>query len=135
LLNMCIKLRTVSAIFLISISIVYVLSCTASAFGLSATQSQTLAEEPQMTAITEGYVLSKHSDYGTDDRDYVQSDILYVWVWSSRVDPYNVRDHYCQIRLDEYVHEFYLEPRRLNPSVLMKPMLYMFHQKLHQPTN
>ena len=105
---MCIKLRTVSAILLISISVVYVLSCTASAFGLSATQSQTLAEEPQMTAITEGYVLSKHSDYGTDDRDYVQGDILYVWAWSSRVDPYNVRDHYCQIRLDEYVHEFYL---------------------------
>jgi len=61
-----------------------------------------------MTAITEGYVFSKHSDYGTDDRDYVQGDILYVWVWSSRVDPYNVRDHYCQIRLDDYVHEFYL---------------------------
>jgi len=61
-----------------------------------------------MTAITEGYVFSKHSDYGTDDRDYVQSDILYVWAWSSKVNPYNVRDHYCQIRLDEYVHEFYL---------------------------
>jgi len=98
----------VSAIFLISISVVYVLSCTASAFGLGATQGQTLAEEPQMTAITEGYVFSKHSDYGTDDRDYVQGDILYVWAWSSRVNPYNVRDHYCQIRLDEYVHEFYL---------------------------
>ena len=105
---MCIKLRTVSAILLLSISIVYVLSCTASAFGLSATQGQTLAEEPQMTAITEGYVFSKHSDYGTDDRDYVQGDILYVWAWSSRVNPSNVRDHYCQIRLDEYVHEFYL---------------------------
>ena len=61
-----------------------------------------------MTAITEGYVFSKHSDYGTDDRDYVQGDILYVWAWSSKIDPYNVRDHYCQIRLDEYVHEFYL---------------------------
>ena len=61
-----------------------------------------------MTAITEGYVFSKHSDYGTDDRDYVQGDILYVWAWSSKVDPYNLRDHYCQIRLDEYVHEFYL---------------------------
>ncbi|MCW3976895.1 MAG: carboxypeptidase-like regulatory domain-containing protein [Candidatus Bathyarchaeota archaeon] len=61
-----------------------------------------------MTAITEGYVFSKHSDYGTDDRDYVQGDILYVWAWSSRVDPYNVREHYCQIRLDEYVYEFYL---------------------------
>jgi len=105
---MCLKLRTVSAILLISISIIYVLSCTASAFGRNATQGQKLAEEPQMTAITEGYVFSKHSDYGTDDRDYVQSDILYVWAWSSRLDPYNVRDHYCQIRLDEYVHEFYL---------------------------
>ncbi len=105
---MCIKLRTVSAILLISISIIYVLSCTASAFGLGATRGQTLAEEPQMTAITEGYVFSKHSDYGTDDRDYVQGDILYVWAWSSKVNPYNVRDHYCQIRLDEYVHEFYL---------------------------
>jgi len=105
---MCIKLRTVSAIFLISISIIYVLSCTASAFGLGATQGQTLAEEPQTTAITEGYILSKHSDYGTDDRDYVQGDILYVWAWSSKVNPYNVRDHYCQIRLDEYVYEFYL---------------------------
>ncbi|MCZ2808630.1 MAG: hypothetical protein O2V44_04675, partial [Candidatus Bathyarchaeota archaeon] len=76
-------MRTVSAILLISISIIYVLSCTASAFGLSATRGQTLAEEPQMTAITEGYVFSKHSDYGTDDRDYVQGDILYVWAWSS----------------------------------------------------
>ncbi|MHC3128890.1 MAG: carboxypeptidase regulatory-like domain-containing protein [Candidatus Bathyarchaeota archaeon] len=101
-------MRTVSAIFLISISIIYVLSCTASAFGLGATQGQTLAEEPQTTAITEGYILSKHSDYGTDDRDYVQGDILYVWAWSSKVNPYNVRDHYCQIRLDEYVYEFYL---------------------------
>jgi hypothetical protein len=105
---MCIKLRKLSAILLLSISIIYVLSCTASAFGLSATQGQKLAEEPQMIAITEGYVFSKHSDYGTDDRDYVQSDILYVWAWSSRIDPYSVRDHYCQIRLDEYVHEFYL---------------------------
>jgi hypothetical protein len=105
---MCLKLRTVSAIVLLSLSIVYVLFCTASAFGLGASQGQTLAEEPQMTAITEGYVFSKHSDYGTDDRDYVQGDILYVWAWSSRLDPYNVRDHYCQIRLDEYVHEFYL---------------------------
>jgi len=105
---MCIKLRTVSAILLISLSIIYVLFCTASAFGLGASQSQTLAEEPQMTAITEGYVFSKHSDYGTDDRDYVQGDILYVWAWSSKVNPYNVKDHYCQIRLDEYVHEFYL---------------------------
>jgi len=105
---MCIKLRKVSAILLLSISIIYVLFCTVSAFGLGANQGQTLAEEPQMTAITEGYVLSKHSDYGTDDRDYVQGDILYVWAWSSKVDPYNVKDHYCQIRLDEYVHEFYL---------------------------
>jgi hypothetical protein len=105
---MCLKLRTVSAIVLLSLSIVYVLFCTASAFGLGASQGQTLAEEPQMTAITEGYVFSKHSDYGTDYRDYVQGDILYVWAWSSRLDPYNVRDHYCQIRLDEYVHEFYL---------------------------
>ncbi len=98
----------ISAIFLISISIVYALSCTASAFGLDATQGQTLAMEPQTIAITEGYVLSKHSDYGTDDRNYMQGDILYVWAWSSKVNPNNVRDHYCQIRLDEYVHEFYL---------------------------
>ncbi|UCC58870.1 MAG: carboxypeptidase regulatory-like domain-containing protein [Candidatus Bathyarchaeum sp.] len=101
-------MRKVSAILLSSIPIIYVLFCTASAFGLSATQGQTLAEEPQMTAITEGYIFSKHSNYGTDDRDYVQGDILYVWAWSSRVDPYNIRNHYCQLRLDEYVHEFYL---------------------------
>ena len=105
---MCVKLRKVSAILLFSIPIIYVLFCTASAFGLSATPSQTLPEEPQMTAITEGYIFSKHSDYGTDDRDYVQGDILYVWAWSSRVDPYNMRDHYCQLRLDEHVHEFYI---------------------------
>jgi len=105
---MCTKLRTISAIFLISISVVYALSCTAPAFGLDATQGQTLAMEPQTTAITEGYVFSKHSDYGSDDRDYMQGDILYVWAWSSKVNPNNVRDHYCQIRLDEYVHEFYL---------------------------
>ena len=90
----------ISAIFLISISVVYVLSCTAPAFGLGTSQGQTLAIEPQTTAITEGYVLSKHSDYGTNDRDYVQGDILYVWAWSSKVDPYNVRNHECQIRLD-----------------------------------
>jgi len=100
----------ISAIFLISISVVYALSCTASAFGLGASQGQTLAIEPQATATTEGYVLSKHFDYGTDDRDYVQGDILYVLAWSSKVDPHNMRDQYCQIRLDEYVHEFYLNP-------------------------
>lgn len=105
---MCIKLRKVSAILLLSISIFYVLFCTALAFGLDVTQSQTLAEKPLMTAITEGYIFSRHSDYGTDDRNYVQDDVLYVWAWSSRVDPYNVKDHYCQIRLDEYVHEFYI---------------------------
>jgi len=115
---MCIKLRKVSAVLLISISIIYVLFCTASALGLSPTQGQTLAQQPLMTAITEGYIFSKHSDYGTDDRDYVQGDILYVWVWSSRVDPYNVEDHYCQLKLDEYVHEFYLnyDPNMTQPN-------------------
>jgi hypothetical protein len=115
---MCIKLRTVSAILLLSISIIYVLFCTTSAFGLDATQNQTLAEEPLMTAITEGYVFSKHSDYGTDDRDYVQGDVLYVWAWSSKIDPYNVKDHYCQLRLDEHVHEFYLnyDPNMTQPN-------------------
>ena len=102
------KLRKVSAILLFSICIICLLFYIAVAFGLDATQGQMLAEEPQMTAITEGYRLSKHSDYGTDDRDYVQGDILYVWAWSSRVDPYNVRDHYCQLSLGEYLHEFYL---------------------------
>jgi protocatechuate 3,4-dioxygenase beta subunit len=115
---MCIKLRKVSAILLLSISIIYMLFCTASAFELDTTQSQTLAEEPLMTAITEGYVLSKHSDYGTDDQDYVHGDILYVWAWSSRVDPYNVKDHYCQLRLDEYLHEFYInyDPNMTQPN-------------------
>jgi hypothetical protein len=115
---MCIKLRKVSAVLLLSISIFYALFCTASALGLSPTQSQTLAQEPLMTAITEGYRFSKHSDYGTDDRDYVQGDILYVWAWSSRVDPYNVEDHYCQLRLDEYVHEFYInyDPNMTQPN-------------------
>ena len=61
-----------------------------------------------MTEITEGYVLSKHSDYRTDDRDYLQGDMLYVWAWSSRVNPYDVVEHYCQLKLDEYVHKFYL---------------------------
>jgi len=104
---MCIKLRMVSAILLISISIIYVLSCTASAFGLGATQGQTLAEEPQTTATTEGYVFSKHSDYGTDDWDYEPGDILYVWAWSSRLSP-NLKDHYCQLTLNGYEHTFYL---------------------------
>ncbi len=111
---MCIKLRKVSAILLLSISILHVLFCTASALGLSPTPDQTLAQKPLMTAITEGYILSKHSDYGNNDRDYVQDDILYIWVWSSRVDPYNVKDHYCQLRLDEYVHEFYIN---YNPNM------------------
>ena len=101
-------LRTVSAIFLLSIFIVSAMLCTAPAFGLSATQGQTLAEVPQMPEITEGYVLSKHSDYRTDDRDYVRGDMLYVWAWSSRVNPYDVEKHYCQLKLDEYVHEFFL---------------------------
>ncbi len=97
----------ISAIFLISISVVYALSCTASAFGLGASQGQTLAIEPQATATTEGYVLSKHSDYGTDDRDYVQGDILYVWAWSSRLSP-KLKDHYCQLTLNGYEPIFYL---------------------------
>ena len=115
---MCIKLRKISAVLLLSISIIYVLFCTASALGLSPTQRQTLAQEPLMTAITEGYILSKHSDYGTDDRDYVQGDVFYVWAWSSNIDPYNVRDHYCQLRLDEYMHEFYInyDPNMTQPN-------------------
>lgn len=115
---MCIKLRKISAVLLLSISILHVLFCTASALGLSPTQRQTLAQEPLMTAITEGYRLSKHSDYGTDDRDYVQGDVFYVWAWSSNIDPYNVRDHYCQLRLDEYVHEFYInyDPNMTQPN-------------------
>jgi hypothetical protein len=115
---MCIKLRKVSATLLLSISILHVLFCTATALGLSPTQGQTLAQQPLMTAITEGYIFSKHSDYGNDDRDYVQGDILYVWAWSSNIDPYNVRDHYCQLKLDEYVHEFYLnyDPNMTHPN-------------------
>lgn len=101
-------MRKVSAILLLSVSISYVLFCTAAAFGVSAVDGQALIEEPQPTAITEGYILSKHSDYGTDDWDFVQGDVLYVWAWSSRIDPYDIRDHYCQITLDDYVHEFYL---------------------------
>lgn len=67
-----------------------------------------LAEVPQITEITEGYVLSKHSDYRTDDRDYVRGDVLYVWAWSSRVNPYDVEKHYCQLTSNEYLHEFWL---------------------------
>ncbi|MCW4016475.1 MAG: carboxypeptidase regulatory-like domain-containing protein [Candidatus Bathyarchaeota archaeon] len=98
----------VPAIFLISISVIYVLACTSSAFGTDTTYVQIQAEEPQTTVITEGYVLSKNSDYTTDDRDYTESDILYVWAWSSKIDPYNLNEHYCQIKLDDYVQEFYL---------------------------
>ena len=96
----------ISAIFLISISVVYALSCTTPAFGLGASQGQTLAIEPQATATTEGYVLSKHSDYGTNDRDYKQGDILYVWAWSSRLSP-NLKDYYCQLTLNGYEPIFY----------------------------
>jgi hypothetical protein len=103
------KLRKVSATLLLSVFIIYVLFCTASALGAGVTDGQrSLVEEPQPTAITEGYILSKNSDYITDDRDFVQGDVLHVWAWSSRIDPYDIRDHYCQISLGDYVHEFYL---------------------------
>ncbi|MFQ6086402.1 MAG: hypothetical protein ACE5OY_09150 [Candidatus Bathyarchaeia archaeon] len=89
-------------IFLAMIFIASALPSTISGFRFSTTHSQVPVKMRPESGITEGYVLSKHPDYRTDDRNYTRSDTLYVWVWSSRLNPEDVRDHYCQLTLDEY---------------------------------
>ena len=62
------------------------------------------------TSVSEGYILSNQSDFSNNSRDYTQSDTLYVWAWSTDIDPNEIDQHYCQLSLDSYVHEFYLNP-------------------------
>ena len=96
-------------IFLLTIFIVSALPCTVSSSGFNTTQGQMPAKTPQILEITEGYKLSKYSDYRKDDRAYTRNDTLYVWVWSSRLNPEDVREHYCQLKLGEYLpHKFSL---------------------------
>lgn len=77
-------------------------------FGLFETQQQTLADELQIDTVSEGYILSKDASYATDDRDYMENNVLYVWVWTSKLDLSKIDDHYCRLTLDGYVHEFYV---------------------------
>jgi hypothetical protein len=93
-------------IFLLAISIVSALSCTLSGFGFSTTHGQMSLKMPEGMEAAEGYVLSKYSDYSSDDREYTRNDTLYVWVWSYRIDPYHLMENYCQLKLGEYEHTF-----------------------------
>jgi len=89
-------------VFLLTISIVSALPCTILGFRFSTTLDQMSLKIPGVMELAEGYVLSKYSDYRSDDREYTRNDTLYVWVWSSRLNPEDVRDHYCQLTLGEY---------------------------------
>lgn len=62
------------------------------------------------TSVPEGYILSNQSDFSNNSRDYTQGNMLYVWTWSMDIDPNKIDQHYCQLSLDGYVHEFYLNP-------------------------
>ncbi|MDG6222994.1 MAG: carboxypeptidase-like regulatory domain-containing protein [Candidatus Bathyarchaeota archaeon] len=77
-------------------------------FGLPVNQEVPVTNQLQVNTISEGYILSTDSNYETYDRYYIENEKLYVWVWSSKLDPYNIGDHYCQLTLDKYVHKFYL---------------------------
>jgi len=89
-----------SAVFVLWIFIVSALPCTVLSF--STTHGRVPAEALRVPEITEDYVLSKNSDYRTNDRDYTRGEMLYVWAWSSRIDPNNVKEHYCQLTLGEH---------------------------------
>jgi len=95
-------------IFLLALFIVSALPCTVSSSGFNTIYGQMPAKTPQVLEITQGYKLSKYSDYRTDDRVYTRNDTLYVWVWSSSLNPDDVKDQYCQLKLGEYAHKFYL---------------------------
>lgn len=81
---------------------------SAPTFGQHVTQNQALTNELQVSTISEGYILSPDSGYRTDDRNFLENETLHIWVWSSKLDAFNIDDHYCQLTLDNYVHEFYL---------------------------
>ena len=93
-------------IFLLTIFIVSALPCTISGFGFSATHGQMSLKIPGGMEAAEGYVLSKYSDYRSDDRKYTRNDTLYVWAWSYRIDPYHLMQNYCQLKLGKYEHTF-----------------------------
>jgi len=95
-------------IFLLVVFIVSALLCTVSSFGFNTTHGQTPANTLQVSEIIQGYKLSRYSDYRTDDRVYTRNDTLYVWVWSSEIDPRYLSENYCQLRLGEYVHKLSL---------------------------
>jgi len=93
-------------IFLLTIFIVSALSSTISGFRFSTTYGQMSLKIPREMEPTEGYVLSKYSDYRSNDREYTRNDTLYVWAWSYRIDPYHLMENYCQLKLGEYEHTF-----------------------------
>ncbi len=93
-------------IFLLMMLIVYALPCTISGFGFRTTHGQMSLKTPGGMETAEGYVLSKYSDYRSDDREYTRNDTLYVWAWSYRIDPDHLMENYCQLKLGEYEHTF-----------------------------
>lgn len=93
-------------IFLLTIFIVSALPCTISGFGFSTTHGQMSLKIPGGMEPAEGYILSKYSDYRSDDREYTRNDTLYVWAWSYRIDPYRLMENYCQLKLGDYNYTF-----------------------------
>ena len=104
-------------IFLLTIFIVSALPCTISGFGFSATHGQMLLKIPEGMEAAEGYVLSKYSDYRSDDREYTRNDTLYVWAWSYRIDPDHLMENHCQLKLGEYEHTF---PISYHPNMIRR---------------
>ncbi|MDO9517828.1 MAG: PEGA domain-containing protein, partial [Methanosarcinaceae archaeon] len=59
--------------------------------------SETLSAVPQ-TVSGEGYIISKNSDFTTNDREFSSSGMIYVKVWSDRVDYTDMNRMYFEIR-------------------------------------
>ncbi|MCW4021677.1 MAG: carboxypeptidase-like regulatory domain-containing protein [Candidatus Bathyarchaeota archaeon] len=78
------------------------------AFGQQLTQDQLVVDKLQVSTISEGYILSKDSSYGTNDRNYLQNETLHVWAWSSKLNANEFDDHYCLLTLDKYEHKIFL---------------------------
>ncbi|MFQ6081416.1 MAG: SHOCT domain-containing protein [Candidatus Bathyarchaeia archaeon] len=93
-------------IFLLAVFIISALSCPISVSGFNTTHGQISLKIPWGMEPAEGYVLSKYSDYRSFDREYTRNDTLYVWAWSYRIDPYNLMENYCQLKLGEYEYTF-----------------------------
>jgi hypothetical protein len=103
-------LRRTSAIILLSISVVAMLLLPACTFRLDEPQQLTLAQDLQIGTISEGYLLSKDPTFATNDRDYMENDVLYVWVWSSSFDYANMDDFYCELSSGGLEHKIFINP-------------------------